>query len=179
MIYSVGHSTRSAEEFLELLSHFKIDLLVDVRRYASSRRHPHFAQGPLQAALARIGIGYLHEPNLGGWRRPRKDSPNSGWQTAGFRGYADYTETEAFRAALQRLIAAAKERTVTIMCAEAVPWRCHRQLIADQLWVRGCPVTHIIGPGRSEAHRLHPMARVLPGPKLVYPAIQLPLRELP
>ncbi|GBD32715.1 MAG: hypothetical protein KatS3mg081_2680 [Gemmatimonadales bacterium] len=177
-LYTVGHSTRTAAEFLELLQRSGVELLVDVRRYAASRRHPHFSAPELGCSLGAAGIEYIHEPALGGRRKARKDSPNTAWRTSGFRGYADYAGTELFRTALERLIEAARNRTAAIMCAEAVPWRCHRQLIADQLCVRGITVLHIIGPGKVEPHRLNPMARVLPGPQLVYPAPQLSMPDL-
>jgi uncharacterized protein (DUF488 family) len=177
-IYTIGHSTRSAGEFLKLLENSGIQLLVDVRRYPASRRHPQFAASALESTLGAAGIEYLHAPFLGGRRKARKGSPNTGWRVGGFRGYADYASSEPFRTALERLIQVARDRKVTIMCAEAVPWRCHRQLIADQLCVRGIAVLHIIRPGRIELHRLNPMAQVLPGPKLVYPAAQPSIPDL-
>jgi uncharacterized protein (DUF488 family) len=177
-IYTIGHSTRSAGEFLGLLQDCGIELLVDVRRYTASRRHPHFSGSALARTLGEAGIEYVHEPHLGGRRKARKDSPNTGWRAAGFRGYADYAGTEPFRAALERLIDAARERRAAIMCAEAVPWRCHRQLIADHLCVRGIAVVHLIGPGKMERHRLNPMAQVLDGCRLVYPAPQLSVPDL-
>src|SRR5437870_2302093 len=143
MIYTVGHSTRSLETFLALLAEHQIRLLVDVRRYPASRRYPHFAQEPLAAALEAVGIAYRHDADLGGRRSARKDSANTAWRSAGFRGYADYMETPAFEDALARLRELARARPTAILCAEAVPWRCHRQLIADALVARGEEVGHI------------------------------------
>ena len=169
MIYTVGHSTRPPEEFLRLLCAHGAERVVDVRRYPASRRHPHFTRDALAGALAAAGIAYRHEPDLGGRRLPCRDSVNTGWKSAGFRGYADYMETAAFRAALDRLIELAADRPTAIMCAEAVPWRCHRQLIADALTARGVEVRHILGPGVPELHRLSPHAQVLPDGRLRYP----------
>src|SRR5437870_10641503 len=143
MIYTVGHSTRSLETFLALLAEHQIRLLVDVRRYPASRRYPHFAQEPLAAALEAVGIAYRHDADLGGRRAARRDSANTAWRSAGFRGYADYMETPAFEDALARLRELARARPTAILCAEAVPWRCHRQLIADALVARGEEVGHI------------------------------------
>lgn len=170
MIYTIGHSTRSPEEFLDLLRSHGIMHVLDVRRYPASRRHPHFAGGALAASLAAQGIAYSHEPDLGGRRAPRRDSANTAWRSAGFRGYADHMETRAFGEALERAIALAAGETVAVMCAEAVPWRCHRQLLADALVARGLEVRHILGPGRADAHRLPPYARILSNGGLRYPA---------
>lgn len=169
-ISTVGHSTRTAGELLDLLGEHGIALLVDVRRFPGSRRHPQFGRDALEAALAGRGIAYRHEPDLGGRRAALPDSPNNAWRVEAFRGYADYMGTPAFERALERLISLAGERPAAILCAEAVPWRCHRRLIADALVARGVEVRHILGPGRSEPHALHPDARVLPGGRLVYPA---------
>src|SRR5437016_8500960 len=144
MIYTVGHSTRSLETFLALLAEHEIRLLVDVRRYPASRRYPHFAQEPLAAALEAVGIAYRHDADLGGRRAARPDSLNTAWRSAGFRGYADYMETPAFQTALARLLEAGRTRRTAVLCAEAVPWRCHRQLIADALVASGEPVAHIL-----------------------------------
>ncbi len=170
MIYTVGHSTRALDDCLSLLATHGVGQVVDVRRYPASRRHPQFAQAALAAALGEAGIAYRHEPELGGRRAARRDSPNTAWRSAGFRGYADYMETAAFQAALVRLIETARTGPTALLCAEAVPWRCHRQLIADALVARGQDVGHILGPGRVNAHRLSPHARVLPSGLLRYPA---------
>ena len=142
-------------------------LLVDVRRYPGSRRHPQFEREALARALEGAGIEYRHEPDLGGHRQPRADSPNTAWRNAAFRGYADHTATPEFQQALARLLAAPPRTAV--MCAEAVPWRCHRQLIADALVARGVDVRHILGPRRVEPHVLHGDARVAPDGRVAYP----------
>jgi len=169
-VFTLGHSTRSAEELIALLQEAGVELLVDVRRFPGSRRHPQFGREALSAALAAAGIEYRHAPDLGGRRSPRPGSPNTAWRVAAFRGYADYMDSPEFQAALSRLAAAAAERPTAILCAEAVPWRCHRRLIADALVARGVPVVHLLAPGRREPHALHPDARALPGGRLVYPA---------
>ena len=177
-LYTLGHSTRSMEDFLALLREYAIACLVDVRRFPGSRRHPHFAGGALAAALGAAGIEYAHEADLGGYRKSTgADSPNTAWRSASFRAYADYLDTDQFRSALQRLIGrvgkGAREagaRATAIMCAEAVPWRCHRQLISDALVARGLEVLHILEPGKSRAHELNAAARLLGDGRLVYPA---------
>jgi len=169
VIYTVGHSTRSIEALVALLEAHRVGLVVDVRRYPASRRHPHFAEQPLAAALHAAGIGYRHEPDLGGRRPARRDSPNTAWRSAAFRGYADHMETPAFEQAVARLIALAGAQPVVVMCAEAVPWRCHRQLIADALLARGIAVRHILGAGEPRDHRLSPHAQVLADGRLRYP----------
>ncbi len=179
MIYTVGHSTRRLEEVLRLLSAHGVELVVDVRRYPASRRHPHFAREALAGALAAAAIAYRHEPDLGGRRAPCRDSTNVGWKNAGFRGYADHMATAAFHAALERLIALAEGRPTAILCAEAVPSRCHRQLIADALTARGVEVRHIVGPENPKLHRLSPHAQVVPDGGLRYPARASPLAPSP
>lgn len=168
-VHTLGHSTRSAEQLLALMVEFDLRCLVDVRRYPASRRHPHFGKEPLETNLAGAGIRYVHESELGGRRRLQPDSPNTAWRSDGFRAYADYMATPEFGAALKRLEDRARERRTAIMCAEAVPWRCHRQLIADALVTRGHDVIHILGPGRVEHHRLNPAARRRADGTLVYP----------
>jgi uncharacterized protein (DUF488 family) len=167
-IYTIGHSTRSLDEFIALLGDAGTTLLVDVRIAPGSRRHPQFAGATLPPALAGHGIEYLHLKGLGGRRRPRPDSPHQAWRVEGFRGYADHMETGAFQEALDVVIARARERTVTLMCAEAVPWRCHRQLLADAFLIRGFSVRHIMDDGCHE-HHLPPFA-VSKGTKIFYPA---------
>jgi len=169
-VFTIGHSTRSAGELIAILAEAGIERLVDVRRFPASRRHPQFGRDALAAALAEAGIAYRHEPDLGGRRPPRPDSPNTAWRVAAFRGYADHMDSREFRAALERLLAGAAERPTAVMCAEAVPWRCHRRLIADALVARGIAVVHLLAPGRSDPHVLSPDARVLPDHRLVYPA---------
>ena len=171
-MYTVGHSTRSLRDFLQLLQAHSIDILADVRTIPKSRRHPHFAGDALSAALANAGLRYLHLPALGGLRRARPDSPNAGWSNASFRGYADHMGTDAFATGLERLLSLTDDGRVAVMCAEAVPWRCHRSLIADALLVRGLSVEHILSPRATQPHQLTPFARVdglqikYPGPAL-------------
>ena len=169
-VLTIGHSTRARAEFLALLAEFGATTLVDVRRFPGSRRYPHFGGPALAGSLAGIGIGYAHEPDLGGRRDPLPASVNTAWRVAAFRGYADHMASPEFRAALERVMALSQAGRPAIMCAEAVPWRCHRQLIADTLVSRGMAVRHILGPGQERAHELNPSAR--PGPEgvLVYPA---------
>ena len=170
MIYTVGHSTRDFAELLALLGAHGVRQIVDVRRHPASRRHPQFARDALAGALAQAGITYAHEGDLGGRRAPRRDSANTGWRSAGFRGYADYMDGDAFSEAFDRLRALAALMPTAILCAEAVPWRCHRQLIADAAVARGIEVRHILGPDRAEPHHLTAFARVLPDGRLCYPA---------
>src|SRR5690606_29318613 len=159
-VFTVGHSTRTVEELIALLRERGVTVLVDVRRFPGSRRHPQFGRDALAGALAAHGIGYTHSPGLGGRRPVRPDSPNTAWRNRGFRGYADHMQTREFAAALAELKDLAARETAAILCAEAVPWRCHRRLIADALVVEGIRVLHILGPGRVEAHVLDPHARV-------------------
>jgi uncharacterized protein (DUF488 family) len=151
-----------------LLAEHGIRVLVDVRRYPASRRHPQFSREALAASLARAGVEYVHEPDLGGRRAARPDSQHTAWRVEAFRGYADHMESPEFAAALERLTRRAAGTPTAILCAEAVPWRCHRRLISDALVSRGVEVLHILGPGRAEPHELDPNARVLPGGGLLY-----------
>ena len=167
-VFTVGHSTRPIEELVDLLRAAGVRLLVDVRRYPVSRRYPHFSGPALRASLAAAGIHYRHEVDLGGHRQPRSDSPNKAWRAAAFRGYADHMATAEFAAALARLEAAAAAQPAAVLCAEADPTRCHRQLVADALTARGARVVHLLGPGRMEDHVLHPAARITPRGGLVY-----------
>ena len=167
-IYTIGHSTRSIEEFLRILRAFGVQQLVDIRTVPRSRRNPQYEQGALERFLADCQIGYTHLKALGGLRHPRKDSANTGWQNEYFRGYADYMQSNEFRAAVEELIALAGERATAIMCAEAVPWRCHRSLVGDALLVRGIEVQDIMGESSARPHRLTPWARV-DGTLITYP----------
>ena len=167
-LYSVGHSTRTTEELLSLLAEHSIVHLVDVRRFPGSRRHPHFGRDALSGSLAEAGVGYRHAPELGGHRKPLPDSPNSGWRNDSFRGYADHMATREFADGLGELMREAGNRRSVILCAEAVPWRCHRNLLADALVTRDWEVLHIIGPGTVRRHELNPMAVRHPG-GIVYP----------
>jgi len=162
-LFTIGHSTRGIDELLAMLAENRIETLIDVRRFPGSRRHPQFSREALAASLAAAGIDYVHEVDLGGRRQPLPDSPNTAWRVAAFRGYADHMGSAAFAAALDRLLrSAARSRTV-ILCAEAVPWRCHRRLIADAATVAGAEVLHILGPGRLDRHQLDANARVAAG----------------
>jgi uncharacterized protein (DUF488 family) len=160
-VLTVGHSTRPIETFIELLRGHGVTQLVDVRRVPRSRHNPQFNQEPLRASLASANIGYAHAPGLGGFRRPSSDSANAGWRNLSFRGYADYMQTPDFDAELRNLIELARTDRVALMCAEAVPWRCHRSLIADALTVHGVATCEIAGPKRLQPHRLPSFARVL------------------
>ena len=167
-VFTIGHSTRPIEDLLSLLAEHGVRVLVDVRRYPGSRRHPQFSRDALAASLAGQGIEYVHAPDLGGRRAVRPGSPHTAWRVEAFRGYADHMETPEFAAALARLMERAAGETVAILCAEAVPWRCHRRLISDALLAQGVPVLHILGPGRADPHELDANARVLPGGRLLY-----------
>lgn len=169
MIQTIGHSTRSLEDFIALLQAHGVTRLADVRSYPGSRRFPHFNAEALARALPAAGIGYVPLKELGGRRRPLPDSPNTGWRGEGFRGYADYMGTPAFAAGMERLLGLAAGETVAIMCSEAVPWRCHRNLIADALvLLHGVSVKHILGPAEAQPHAPTPWA-VVRGGRLVYP----------
>ena len=167
-VFTAGHSTRPIEELVEMLRSAGVRLLVDVRRYPVSRRYPHFSKPALAASLAAAGIDYRHEADLGGHREPIAGSPNTAWRAAAFRGYADHMATPAFAAALARLEEAATARPTAVLCAEADPTKCHRQLVADALVAWGARVVHILGPGRMEDHVIHPAARVTPRGGIVY-----------
>jgi uncharacterized protein (DUF488 family) len=173
-IWTVGHSTHELPAFLALLERHGIELLADVRTVPKSRRMPWFWKDALAASLPEAGIAYEHFGDLGGFRRPRPDSPNAGWRVEAFRGYADYMDTPGFRAALERLEAAARGRRAAVMCAEAQWHRCHRRLISDALTVRGWEVCHIGSTGRVERHSLTPFAAV-DGDRLSYPPEQAEL----
>ena len=168
IIYTVGHSTRPIDAFIALLSAHGVEMLVDVRTVPRSRHNPQFNGETLAASLAPAGIGYRSFPGLGGFRRASAPSPNGGWRNASFRGYADYMQTQAFRENLEQLMALAADQTVAMMCAEALPWRCHRSLIADALTARGIRAEEIVSQTRSELHHLTPFARV-EGETITYP----------
>ncbi|MDE2150521.1 MAG: DUF488 domain-containing protein [Gammaproteobacteria bacterium] len=159
-VWTLGHSTRPLAEFVALFKSYDILRLADVRSIPRSRKNPQFNIDTLPAALAATGIEYMHFKDLGGLRHPRKDSPNDGWRNASFRGFADHMQTAIFAHALEGLIQLARLKPTAIMCAEAVPWRCHRSLIADTLTVRGVEVYHIVSAHKAELHRLTPFARV-------------------
>ena len=166
-LFTIGHSTRPIDEFLALLKENHVSLLVDVRTIPKSRHNPQYWGTTLEVSLSEVGIGYQHISELGGLRKPQKDSHNTGWRNRSFHGYADYMETKEFEAALKELIGLAKAEIVVIMCAEAVPWRCHRNLIADVLTVRGYKIGHIMGIGKVTEHKITSWATVR-GKHLIY-----------
>ncbi len=167
-VLTVGHSTRSIEEFLALLRAHKVQQVVDVRTIPRSRHNPQFNGEALEKSLKRAGVGYLHIGGLGGLRHARPDSQNTGWRNASFRGYADYMQTAEFETALEELMRVARNERTAIMCAEAVPWRCHRSLIADALVARGVGVEEIVGTASSRTHALASWAHV-EGSRVTYP----------
>jgi uncharacterized protein (DUF488 family) len=168
-IQTVGHSTRMMEDFIEILRSHGVTQLVDVRSMPHSRRHPQFNRESLAVSLKSAGIRYRHMPGLGGRRRPRAGSINTGWRNASFRGYADYMQTAQFRDNLQRLIDLSSDASTAIMCAEALPWRCHRSLISDALVARGIPVLAILSVTEIRPHELTSFAEVQ-GAEVTYPA---------
>jgi len=171
-LYTIGHSTRGIEELLDLLGENRVQLLVDVRRFPVSRRYPHFTAAALAESLAAARIAYQHERDLGGHREPRPDSPNTALRAAAFRGYADHMATDEFLDGIARLERYASKRRTAVMCAEAVPWRCHRSLIADGLVVRDWNVLDIVSAAKARPHKLTPFARV-DGTTVTYPAAPL------
>ncbi len=167
-VFTIGHSTRSIEEFVGLLRANGVRHVVDIRTVPRSRHNPQYNRETLPQALRRENIGYTHMPELGGLRHARKDSPNQGWRNASFRGFADYMGAPEFEAGLEKLMHLAERESPAIMCAEAVPWRCHRSLISDALVARGVHVLHIVGRGRAGAHSLTSFAKV-DGGRVSYP----------
>ena len=166
-IWTIGHSTRSLDEFLALLRSYELEAIADVRSFPGSRKYPHFGQEALAGALQTNGFKYEWFQALGGRRRPRADSPNTAWRNESFRGYAHYMDTPAFHVALQSLLELSRESRTAMMCAEAVWWRCHRSMLADTLCVQGVQVVHIFD---EQHHKLHPMtspARIVDG-RLTY-----------
>ena len=168
VVFTIGHSTRTIEDFIRLLKAHRVQRVLDVRTIPRSRHNPQFDRGHLSPALHRARIHYRHMPGLGGLRRPRRDSTNMGWRNASFRGYADYMQTETFREHLDRCIELATHERVVLMCAEALPWRCHRSLIADALLVRGIAASEIVSGIRARPHFLTPWALVT-GTRVTYP----------
>jgi uncharacterized protein (DUF488 family) len=176
-ILTVGHSTHSAQEFLSLLWPHGIETVADVRRFPSSRRLPHFNAPALERALGEAGIDYARlGDELGGRRSAAADSPNAGWRVAGFRGYADHMATREFERGLAALERLGDAKRTAFMCAEGPWWRCHRQLVADALLVRGWSVVHVMPDGRLDTHRLTPFA-VAEGKRLTYPSEQPTLAD--
>lgn len=173
LVKTVGHGRRSLEEFIDILRSEGIQGIVDVRSIPRSRHNSQFNAETLAAVLDPFGIDYLHMASLGGFRRPRKDSPNGAWRNASFRGFADYMQTEEFSTALGEFEKLSLLKTTALMCAETLPWRCHRSLIADALTVKGQHVMEILGKGHHQLHKLTPWALV-EGERVLYP-----LRESP
>lgn len=169
VLWTIGHSTRPIEEFIGLLLMHGIQVLADVRTIPFSRRNPQFKQEALAQSLRKAGLQYRHMPGLGGRRKSRPDSINVGWRNQGFRGYADYMQTGEFRDALEMLMFVGQSLPTAVMCAEAVPWRCHRTLISDALVSRGWTVQHIIAAGSLTIHTLTPFAKPDAG-RLTYPS---------
>ena len=173
-VFTVGHSTMPIERFIGLLEAYGVERLVDIRSIPRSRHNPQFESGALADSLAARGIEYAHIQALGGLRRAHKDFPNTGWRNEGFRGFADYMQGEDFHNALETLIRMSRQKRVAIMCAEAVPWRCHRSLVADALSVRGIPAVEILSESSYRMHKLTPFARV-EGTRITYPPGQATL----
>jgi uncharacterized protein (DUF488 family) len=170
-IFTIGHSTRPIDEFIELLRANGVKQLIDIRTIPKSRHNPQFNGDALAKSLRAARIRYLHLKELGGLRRAKPDSINSGWRNASFRGYADYMQTPEFAEALERAIELAEARPTALMCAEAVPWRCHRSLVADALLVRGIRALEIVSKAEPKEHKLTPLAHVR-GTKITYPSDQ-------
>ena len=169
LVLTIGHSTRTLPEFIGLLQAHGAARVVDVRTVPRSRHNPQFNRTSLPRGLKKAGLSYVHLPGLGGLRHPQRESVNRGWRNASFRGYADYMQTPDFAESLDELVGLASREQIVLMCAEAVPWRCHRSLIADALLVRGVRTEDILRPTRRQVHRLTPFARVR-GTRLTYPA---------
>jgi len=167
-VYTIGHSTRPVAEFIEIIRAFGIKKVIDVRTIPKSRHNPQFNEELLRESLKAVRIGYLRMKGLGGLRHAREDSPNKAWRNASFRGFADYMQTEEFEQNLGKLVEEAGKQATVIMCAEAVPWRCHRSLIGDALLIRGVSVVHIMGINSIRDHNLTPWAQVEDG-RISYP----------
>ncbi|HMG75263.1 MAG TPA: DUF488 domain-containing protein [Pyrinomonadaceae bacterium] len=172
IIMTIGHSTRTLEEFIGLLQVHTVSRVVDVRTVPRSRHNPQFNKTSLPGSLKKAGVGYIHMPGLGGLRHAHRDSLNVGWRNASFRGYADYMQTAEFEHSLEELIQSASQDRISLMCAEAVPWRCHRSLIADALLVRGIRTEDIMSATRRQVHALTPLAKVR-GTTITYPSEDL------
>jgi len=173
-ISTLGHSNHRIEKFLEILGAQRVERILDVRRFPLSRKWPHFNADDLARSLSPAGIEYVGMPGLGGRRKAHPDSPHTAWRVEAFRGYADFMDTSEFAAGLERVAALAREKHSALMCAEALPWRCHRSLIADTLMARGWEVFEILSVGEAKARRLPEFARV-EGERVVYDVGELPL----
>jgi uncharacterized protein (DUF488 family) len=169
IVLTIGHSTRTLEEFIGLLQAHAVSRVVDVRTVPRSRHNPQFNKDSLPDSLKRAGVRYVHMPGLGGLRHAKRDSLNLGWRNASFRGYADYMQTPEFAKRLEELMQLANQGRIALMCAEAVPWRCHRSLIADALTARGIRTEEIMSPTRRQIHTLTPFAKIC-GTTVTYPA---------
>jgi uncharacterized protein (DUF488 family) len=169
-IYTIGHSTHSQETFQQMLAGHGIRYLIDIRRYPGSRRYPQFSKDTLSQWLPKSGIDYIHEMALGGRRTPAEDSPNTFWRNAQFRAYADYMATPEFKQALERVLDQARLQPTAIMCAEAVPWRCHRNLVADALTAKGHDVLHIMSTAKANRHVMNEHAQIDATGAIVYQA---------
>ncbi len=167
-IWTIGHSTRTIQEFIDILRHYQIEILVDVRHFPGSRRYPHFSEAAMRDALVAAGIRYEHLIELGGRRPVRPDSHNLAWRNASFRGYADYMETQPFRDGIDRLLEIARRGRTAIMCSEAVWWRCHRSMIADHLKAMGVTVFHVLGAKTVREHPYTSAASLVVGGALSY-----------
>ncbi len=168
-VYTIGHSTRTLDEFIATIEPYGVEIIIDIRTIPKSRHNPQFNIDSLADFLRKKQIGYVHMKGLGGLRHPIKDSVNTGWRNSSFRGFADYMQTEEFEHGLDELTEIMKKKRVAIMCAEAVPWRCHRSLVADALTMRGVQVIHIMGATAHHVHKLTPFAKVR-GAEITYPA---------
>lgn len=168
VVLTIGHSTRTLEEFVQLLEVYGVTLVVDVRTVPRSRHNPQFNKETLPTSLKHYGVRYIHMPEIGGLRHPKHESVNTAWKNSGFRGYADYMHTQEFADSLLKIVALARENRLALMCAEAMPWRCHRNLISDALVVRHIKVEHIISKDGVITHELNSLAQV-EGTKITYP----------
>ena len=166
-IWTIGHSTRTLDEFIAMLKSFKVELVADIRSFPGSRRYPHFNKAALEISLPENNIKYINLKELGGRRKSRPDSINTGWRHAAFRGYADYMETDAFKEGIKELEKIALKKRTAYMCSEAVWWRCHRSLVSDYLKVNSWTVMHIMGIGKDEMHPYTSPARIV-GDHLLY-----------
>jgi uncharacterized protein (DUF488 family) len=173
LVMTIGHSTHTLDEFIGLLQAHGATCVADVRTVPRSRHNPQFNKTSLPRSLKKAGLGYVHLPGLGGLRHAKSDSPNAGWRNASFRGYADYMQTPEFERSLDELVQLANREQIALMCAEAVPWRCHRSLIADALLIRGIRTEDIMSPTRRQVHTLTPFAKVR-GTAITYPAESSP-----
>ena len=168
VVLTIGHSTRTLEEFVELLEIYGVTLVVDVRTVPRSRHNPQFNKETLPDSLKHYGVRYIHMPEIGGLRHPKRESVNLAWQNSGFRGYADYMQTQEFTDSLLKIVALARENRLALMCAEALPWRCHRNLLSDALVIRHIKVEHIISKDSAINHVVNELAQV-EGTKITYP----------